>query len=80
MMRMAGYAKWPELLAKMTDQELEATAQHHLWLHNLAPDLAIHRLDEILAEATRRGKPSIIDRAQRQPAPSRKPRGAAGRR
>jgi hypothetical protein len=49
---------------QMNDSDLESAARYYLWLMQQFPNLPNHRLDEIVAEAGRRGKPEILSRAK----------------
>lgn len=48
----------------MSDTDLESAARYYLWLMQQFPDLPNQRLDEIVAEAERRGKPEILRQAK----------------
>jgi hypothetical protein len=48
----------------MNDHELESAARYYLWLATNFPDLQNHRLNEIIAEVSRRGKPEILEQAK----------------
>jgi hypothetical protein len=56
----AGSHKW----VQMSDYELESAARYYLWLATNFPDLQNHRLDEIVAEVSRRRKPEILEQAK----------------
>lgn len=56
----AGAHNW----AQMSDPELESAARYYLWLATNFPDLQNQRLDEIVAEVSRRGKPEILEQAK----------------
>jgi len=56
----AGARNW----VQMSDQDLESAARYYLWLAESFPDLQNHRLEEIAAEAVRRGKPEILKHAK----------------
>jgi hypothetical protein len=66
---MTGMAKpdgsggWQEVWARMSDKELESAARDYIWLAGTEPNNHRGRRDEIVAEAQRRGKPEIIERA-----------------
>ena len=49
---------------QMSDTDLESAARYYLWLMHQFPDLPNQRIDEIIAEARRRGKPEIISQAK----------------
>ena len=49
---------------QMSDKDLESAARYYLWLVQQFPDLPNQRLDEIVVEASRRGKPEIISHAK----------------
>lgn len=49
---------------QMSDTDLESAARYYLWLMHQFPDLPNQRLDEIVAEADRRGKPEILSQAK----------------
>lgn len=49
---------------QMSDGDLESAARYYLWLVRAFPDLPSHRLDEIITEANRRGKPEILSHAK----------------
>ena len=49
---------------QMSDTDLESAARYYLWLMSQFPDLPNQRLDEIVAEASRRGKPEILSQAK----------------
>ena len=57
-----------EQLALLTDDELETIAPDYIWAPETGDEAerlaAAARLDQIIAEARRRGKPEIIDRAR----------------
>jgi hypothetical protein len=48
----------------MSDKELQSAASYYMWLAENFPDLHRNRLDEITAEAVRRGKPEIVHQAR----------------
>lgn len=50
--------------SQMSDKELESAARYYLWLAEKFPDLKSQRLDEIVNEAKRRGKPEILKHAK----------------
>ena len=56
----AGAHDW----GQMSDKDLESAARYYLWLMRQFPDLPNHRLDEIVAEVRRRGKPEILRHAR----------------
>jgi hypothetical protein len=56
----AGAHNW----VQMSDTDLESAARYYLWLMTQFPDLPNQRLDEIVAEAGRRGKPEILSQAK----------------
>jgi hypothetical protein len=56
----AGAHNW----VQMSDKDLESAAKYYLWVAESFPDLRNHRLDEIVAEANRRGKPEILKHAK----------------
>jgi hypothetical protein len=56
----AGAHNW----VQMNDHELESAARYYLWLATNFPDLQNHRLNEIIAEVSRRGKPEILEQAK----------------
>jgi hypothetical protein len=56
----AGARNW----VQMSDQDLESAARYYLWLAESFPDLQNRRLEEIAAEAVRRGKPEILKHAK----------------
>ena len=49
---------------QMSDGDLESAARYYLWLAQAFPNLPSHRLDEIITEAKRRGKPEILSHAK----------------
>jgi hypothetical protein len=61
-------ADGPELWAILTDDELETIAPDYIWAAETGGEAErsqfAGRLDQIVAEAKRRGKPEIIDRAR----------------
>lgn len=56
----AGAHNW----VQMSDKDLENAARYYLWLVRQFPNLPNHRLDEIVAEVNRRGKPEILSHAK----------------
>jgi len=58
----------PQLWAFLTDDELETIAPEYIWGAEMGDEAErldfAARLDQIVAEAARRGKPEIIDRAR----------------
>ncbi len=56
----AGAHNW----VQMSDTDLENAARYYLWLSQEFPDLPNKRLDEIVMEAGRRGKPEIVSHAK----------------
>ena len=48
----------------MTDKDLESAARYYLWLSHSFPRIHSKRLDEIVAEAQRRGKPELLEQAK----------------
>ncbi len=56
----AGAYNW----VQMSDQDLESAARYYLWLATSFPELRNQRLNEIVAEASRRGKPEIVEHAR----------------
>ena len=55
---------WPEVWSRMSDEELEVAAGDYLWVIQNSPVASTLRLDEIIAEAKRRGKADLVDRAR----------------
>jgi len=55
---------WAQKWGQMSDKDLESAARYYLWLATSFPDLQNRRLHEIIAEASRRGKPEILDQAR----------------
>jgi hypothetical protein len=49
---------------QMSDRDLESAARYYLWLAQAFPNLPSRRLDEIITEANRRGKPEILSHAK----------------
>jgi hypothetical protein len=58
----------PQLWAILTDDELETLAPDYIWAAEMGEESErlrfAARLDQLVAEAKRRGKPEIIDRAR----------------
>ena len=48
----------------MSDDDLRHAARYYLWLAETYPDLHTERLQEVIAEANRRGKPEILQEAR----------------
>jgi hypothetical protein len=61
-------AERPELWAFLTDDELETIAPDYIWAAEAGDEAELSqfsaRLDQLVAEAKRRGKPEIIERAR----------------
>ena len=55
---------WAQDWGQMSDKDLESAARYYFWLSRNFPHLQVHRLDEIIAEAERRGKPEILTQAR----------------
>lgn len=55
---------WAHHWGQMSDNELESAARYYLWLAKSFPDLRTQRLEEIVAEVSRRGKPEIMEQAK----------------
>jgi hypothetical protein len=49
---------------QLSDEELRHAARYYLWLAEAYPDLHTERLQEVIAEANRRGKPQILQEAR----------------
>jgi hypothetical protein len=48
----------------MTDAEIEHSLRYYLWLAANTPNSHAGRIDQLLAECGRRGKPDILERAR----------------
>lgn len=55
---------WAQKWGRMDDRDLEHAAHYYFWLASTYPELHSDRLEEIVAEATRRGKPEIVENAK----------------
>ncbi len=55
---------WARKWDQMSDKDLESAARYYIWLAQNFPELRSPRLDEVIAEATRRGKPEIVECAK----------------
>ena len=55
---------WARSWVQMSDRDLESAARYYLWLSFNFPELHTERLQEIIAEADRRGKPEILNQAR----------------
>ena len=55
---------WTQNWGQMSDTDLESAARYYFWLAKKFPNLQNHRLDEIAAEVSRRGKPEILEQAK----------------
>ena len=55
---------WTQRWGQMSDSDLESAARYYLWLAQSFPEMEIQRLEEIVAEASRRGKPEIVEYAR----------------
>ena len=66
--RMFHNDQQPGLLALLTDDELETMTPDYIWGAEMGVEAErsqfTDRLDQIVAEAKRRGKPEIMDRAR----------------
>jgi len=54
----------PRQWSQMSDDDLRHAARYYLWLAETYPDLHTERLQEVIAEANRRGKPEILQEAR----------------
>ena len=55
---------WTQNWGQMSDTDLESAARYYFWLATNFPELHKDRLDEIILEARRRGKPEILEQAK----------------
>lgn len=55
---------WAQKWNQMSDKDLESAVRYYLWLATSFPDMQDRRLNEVIAEAIRRGKPEIVDCAK----------------
>lgn len=55
---------WVQKWDQMSDSDLEAAARYYFWIETNFPQMDNHRLEEIVAEAGRRGKPEILSKAR----------------
>ena len=60
MPRESSAHKWDQ----MSDKDLEYAARYYYWLAEVFPDFRSQRLDEVVAEVERRGKPEILRHAK----------------
>jgi hypothetical protein len=58
---------WRQVWAGMSDQELEDAARDYFWLSEHIPPCLGNRIEEIIAETSRRGRPDILQRAKKGP-------------
>ena len=65
---MLDEANWPPIWPAVTDDEIETIAAGYIWGAEKGDEGArpwfAARLDHFMAEAARRGKPELIDRAR----------------
>ena len=54
---------WLPVWSALSDESLEQRLRHYLWIEKSAPRISLGRADQLKAEAERRGKPEIIERA-----------------
>ncbi|GEM_PF-2666221 len=55
---------WTQKWDQMSDRDLESAARYYMWLAQSFPELRSDRLDEVIREASRRGKPEIVECAR----------------
>jgi hypothetical protein len=55
---------WPQVCASLDDERLASTLFDYLWLVASTPNDHAGRIAQLKAEADRRGKPELIERAQ----------------
>ena len=55
---------WPAVWQTFGDARREETLFHYLWLAETGPNKGTHRIDQLIAEAERRGRPELVDRAR----------------
>jgi len=50
--------------SQLSDEDLRHAARYYLWLAEAYPDLHTERLQEVITEVNRRGKPEILQEAK----------------
>ena len=50
--------------SQLSDEDLRHAARYYVWLADAYPDLHTERLQEVIAEVNRRGKPEILREAR----------------
>lgn len=56
--------EWTRVWAGMTDAELQDRLRDYLWLAANTPNGHANRIKQLIAEADRRGKPEMVERAR----------------
>lgn len=57
---------WSEVWSRRTEEELEETLYHYLWLAANSPNHHERRIRQLTEEAERRGTPEIVARAKQK--------------
>ena len=57
---------WPEIWHRFSDEQLEQNLYEYLLLTGSGPGGQDRRIDQLIAEAERRGKPEIVERAKQR--------------
>jgi hypothetical protein len=55
---------WARVWAEMNDAELEDALRRYLWLAANTPNNHASRVQQLITEAQRRGKPEMVERIQ----------------
>jgi hypothetical protein len=55
---------WLPVWSALSDESLEDRLRHYLWLSHVDPVMNQRRYEHLVAEAERRGKPEIVERAK----------------
>lgn len=61
---MANVDTWLPVWAALSDETLGQRLRHYFWLSIKAPYVYPGRFEQLAAEAKRRGKPEMVDRAK----------------
>lgn len=56
--------RWAQVWAEMTDDELLDRLRDYLWLAANTPNAHASRIGQLQHEATRRGRPELVDAAR----------------
>ena len=56
---------WLSVWSALGDGALEKRLRYYLWLSTVVPGSQQRRVEQLIAEAQRRGKPEIVDNARK---------------